>query len=81
LVEKQLATTIIGIFNRRLRDFIYQPCYAAAFLLDPLNFSLDDFDHRVLPINKLSDTELQDAIKCIEQLAVAAVGPAAQAHA
>jgi hypothetical protein len=37
-------------------------------LLDPLNFALNDFDHWVLPINKLSDTELQDAIKCIEQL-------------
>jgi hypothetical protein len=33
LAEKQLATTIVGIFNRWLRDFIYQPCYAAAFLL------------------------------------------------
>jgi hypothetical protein len=37
-------------------------------LPDPLNFSLNNFDHWVLPINKLSDTELQDAIKCIEQL-------------
>jgi hypothetical protein len=26
LTEKQLATTIIGIFNRLLRDLIYQPC-------------------------------------------------------
>jgi hypothetical protein len=55
LAEKQLATAIdiMGIFNRRLREFIYQPYYAAAFLLDPLNFALNDFDSSVSHVTPL----------------------------
>jgi hypothetical protein len=32
------AVDMVGVFHRRLRDFLFRDCFAAAFVLDPVNF-------------------------------------------
>jgi hypothetical protein len=66
--KKKVATSIKGIFNVRLRDFLYEPCVLLAFLLDPLNFRMNILEQWVLPVDALSDDEMQHAQNCVKSM-------------
>lgn len=50
------------VVRRRLREFYYRPCCAAAYFLDPVHFVRGDRNTLRLPTSKLSPTECQDAL-------------------
>jgi hAT family C-terminal dimerisation region len=64
------STTMIEVFNHRLRDFYYKPCMTVAFLLDPINFRKCEQTGTVdLPFDALSHEEENEACCEIERLA------------
>jgi hypothetical protein len=49
---------MIAVFDRRLRNFLFRDCFAAAFVLDPVNFIFDsDTNVWRLPFARLSESE------------------------
>jgi hypothetical protein len=50
-----------------LRDFYYKPALTAAFLLDPVNFSVSREGKFELPFSQLSDSEEREATEEIER--------------
>jgi hypothetical protein len=54
---------LIQVFDRRLREFVYRDCYAAAYVLDPVNFSFDAKANTWwVPVAELSESET-DAVR------------------
>jgi hypothetical protein len=49
------------------RQFVYKPCHAAAFVLDPLFFALEDGKWK-LPHNSLSESERSDVDECVKRI-------------
>jgi hypothetical protein len=55
------------ILERRVREFLYKDCFAAAFLLDPMHWVKNASDLWVLPFQVVTDKEHTDAESCIER--------------
>jgi hypothetical protein len=54
---------MITVFDRRLRNFVFRDCFAAAFVLDPVNFIFDsEVNAWRLPVTELSESET-DAVR------------------
>jgi hypothetical protein len=56
------------ILERRVREFLYKDCFAAAFLPDPMHWVKNASDLWVLPFEVVTDKEHTDAESCIERL-------------
>jgi hypothetical protein len=61
------STSVADIFGKRLRQFVYKPCHAAAFALDPLLFALEDGKWK-LPYNSLSESERSDVDEFVKRI-------------
>lgn len=56
------------VFKRRLRDFYYQPALAAAFLLDPVNFTVGDDGILMFPFEDIAEVQT-DVVNDIQRVA------------
>jgi hypothetical protein len=61
------STSVADIVDKRLRQFVYNPCHAAAFVLDPLFFALAHGKWK-LPYNFLSESERSDVDECVKRI-------------
>lgn len=65
-------TTLDAVVYQRLRSFYYRRAFAAAFLLDPVNFSVTQKSGTTcfrLPYSGMPDSEQRDALADIKRLA------------
>lgn len=59
--------TMNALFKRRLKDFYYKKCMAGAYMLDPINFEVENGE-LMLPFNRMTAQEIDDATNDIERL-------------